>query len=291
MKSRKGISLIVLVITIIVMIILAAAIILSLSNSGIISKANKAKADNDVSNAKELVEVAHSEWLLMTVDEQTENGGSFVNYATDKLEKSGYDSNKYILSEEGSIEVCVAKIGDTKFASLEDALDTCESNVETQIKLTSDVNISDTIKILSKDIITIDLAGFSINSVGNAISNSGTLTLKDTSPSKSGKIVAVSDTSKYNAKYDINNDGVVGQADMDIISKNYGTTITDDMSEEIKKCDTNGDGGIDVGDFTVIGQNTTDAYAILNKGNFTLDGVLESSLTGKPSAMYVKSDE
>ena len=46
-NKRKGISLIVLVITIIVMIILATAIILSLSNSGIIGKANEARKKHD----------------------------------------------------------------------------------------------------------------------------------------------------------------------------------------------------------------------------------------------------
>ena len=42
MKKKQGISLIVLVITIIVMIILAASVVLTLSNSGIINKANEA---------------------------------------------------------------------------------------------------------------------------------------------------------------------------------------------------------------------------------------------------------
>lgn len=48
MQKKKGISLIVLIITIIVMIVLAGAIILSLSNNGIINKASDAvqKADN-----------------------------------------------------------------------------------------------------------------------------------------------------------------------------------------------------------------------------------------------------
>ena len=88
-KLKGGISLIVLVITIIVMIILAAAIILSLSNSGIISKANKAKTDSDTANLKEYVNTLRAEWELMTADEQTAEG-SFEAYANKKLEKSGY---------------------------------------------------------------------------------------------------------------------------------------------------------------------------------------------------------
>ena len=88
-KLKGGISLIVLVITIIVMIILAAAIILSLSNSGIISKANKAKTDSDTANLKEYVNTLRAEWELMTSEEQTA-AGSFVDYANSNLVEKGY---------------------------------------------------------------------------------------------------------------------------------------------------------------------------------------------------------
>ena len=88
-KLKGGISLIVLVITIIVMIILAAAIILSLSNSGIISKANKAKTDSDTANLKEYVNILRAEWELMTAEEQA-SAGSFVDYANSKLAEKGY---------------------------------------------------------------------------------------------------------------------------------------------------------------------------------------------------------
>ena len=55
MKNKKmGISLIVLVITIIVMIILATVVVLTLSNSGIISKANKAVDATDLANMQDL---------------------------------------------------------------------------------------------------------------------------------------------------------------------------------------------------------------------------------------------
>ena len=57
--KKKGISLIVLVITIIVMIILAAAIIISLNNTGIIENANKAV---DETNEKTVQEIANLAW-------------------------------------------------------------------------------------------------------------------------------------------------------------------------------------------------------------------------------------
>ena len=61
MQKNKGISLIVLVITIIVMIILAGSIIITLSNSGIITKANEAV---DLSNDKQMQEYITSELIL-----------------------------------------------------------------------------------------------------------------------------------------------------------------------------------------------------------------------------------
>lgn len=52
---KKGISLIVLVITILVLAILAGAIIVSISNTNTISKANEAVSAADLANAKNLV--------------------------------------------------------------------------------------------------------------------------------------------------------------------------------------------------------------------------------------------
>ncbi len=59
MKNKKGISLIVLVITIIVMVILAASVVLTLSNSGIINKANEAV---EKTNIKEIEQLASLTW-------------------------------------------------------------------------------------------------------------------------------------------------------------------------------------------------------------------------------------
>ena len=81
------------------MIILAAAIILSLSNSGIISKANKAKTDSDNANLKVYVNTLRAEWELMTAEERTESGAAtFEDYANKKLADNGY---KQRLSEDG----------------------------------------------------------------------------------------------------------------------------------------------------------------------------------------------
>ena len=108
-KLKGGISLIVLVITIIVMIILAAAIILSLSNSGIIGKANKAKTDTDISNAKDLVAMAHADWMLdeAKIKEKDNTITSFSNYVEKKLQEAGYKvgagEGAYTVTEDGEV--------------------------------------------------------------------------------------------------------------------------------------------------------------------------------------------
>ena len=65
MQKKKGISLIVLAITIIVMVILAGAIILTLNNSGIIQKATDAV---DKTNAATIKEVAQLGWAEAYVE-------------------------------------------------------------------------------------------------------------------------------------------------------------------------------------------------------------------------------
>ena len=67
-KNRIGISLILLVITIIIMIVLAGAVILALSNSGIIGKANMGRAKSDLSTLMEEVQVKAAERKLDNLD-------------------------------------------------------------------------------------------------------------------------------------------------------------------------------------------------------------------------------
>ena len=66
-KQKKGISLIVLVITIIVMIILASAVIISLSNSNIITKAKEAVEKTNTANNMYLSEIKLAERTLEKV--------------------------------------------------------------------------------------------------------------------------------------------------------------------------------------------------------------------------------
>ena len=60
---KKGISLIVLVITIIVMIIIAGAIIISLNSSNVLSQANDAVKGSNTANARSIVALKYAELM------------------------------------------------------------------------------------------------------------------------------------------------------------------------------------------------------------------------------------
>ena len=81
MRRKNGISLIVLVITIIVMIILAASVIITLSNTGIISRANEATS---VTNLKQVQQLA----TLIWADGYSDNleGSQLKDYVLDNMQ-------------------------------------------------------------------------------------------------------------------------------------------------------------------------------------------------------------
>jgi len=109
MKSKKGISLIVLVITIIVMIVLAGAIILSLNNAGIIEKSNEAVDLTNLANAREFAQTKWAEAYLETDKTQE----ALETYVLDELAEVGITEENYeiVVTEKG---VTVNKKGETK---------------------------------------------------------------------------------------------------------------------------------------------------------------------------------
>jgi len=105
-KNKRGISLIVLVITIIVMIILASAIILSLQSSGIIVKAKQAVTDTDRANLLEAANVAVAEWELdRQLGDITDDAETYVK---EKLKTEGFIdeqlANLSVLSD-GTVQI------------------------------------------------------------------------------------------------------------------------------------------------------------------------------------------
>ncbi|MDD2628404.1 MAG: hypothetical protein PHR25_01650 [Clostridia bacterium] len=108
-NKRKGISLIVLIITIIVMIILAGAIILSLNSSNIIDKAKSAKEAQNISSMNSAVTLILGE-LELDLQSGVKNLGetSKVAYVKNALEEQGFDLTGYGIYEEDN-QIRVAK--------------------------------------------------------------------------------------------------------------------------------------------------------------------------------------
>ena len=289
-KQKKGISLIVLAITIIVMIILAAAIILSINSSGIIGKANEAKEKTDILSAKEIVAMANGEWLLMSISEQAENGGTFINYAEDKLNEAGYNIAEYVISEEGTVEKCVAMIGEQKFIDLSDAIYSIEDNTETTITIVDDIEISSTISISRSRNIIVDLNGYTVSGVGIAVfTNGGTLTVKDTSDKNTGILQSKPDSNKhakYTTTFDYDNDGYITKKDANTIVRHTSgiETVTDEAL--LARFDVNGDNVIDAEDARVLAAEYCSIdCAIYNYISLVIDETMEGKIFGKPEAI------
>ena len=118
--NKRGISLIVLVITIIIMIILATAIILSLQSSGIIGRSNKAKEDTDASSLKEAATLKYAEYDLKTeigeIDITSKSADAYVKEALQNQfteEQLGTLS----ISNEGKITVYTMPVIPTGFVA------------------------------------------------------------------------------------------------------------------------------------------------------------------------------
>ena len=94
MKSKNGISLIVLVITVIVMVVLAGAIILTLNNSGIIQKASDAV---DKTNEATIKEVAQLGWAEAYA-EHGANQAKLEEGVKNALEKNNINVDEYAIN-------------------------------------------------------------------------------------------------------------------------------------------------------------------------------------------------
>ena len=94
---KKGISLIVLVITIIVMIILAASVVITLSNTSVINRASEAV---DATNEKQVQDLAALIWADAFMDNKRDD--SLRQYVVEELEKQGITSDKWNISVNNS---------------------------------------------------------------------------------------------------------------------------------------------------------------------------------------------
>ena len=112
MKQNKGISLIVLIVTIIVMIIISGAIIMSLNQTNVIDQAEEAVEKHNLSELKSAASMAYSDWLLKEnlpeTDSPQAKSGQAQNYIRKELVEQGLltwqETSKYYISPTGGIE-------------------------------------------------------------------------------------------------------------------------------------------------------------------------------------------
>ena len=102
--NKRGVSLIVLVITIIIMIIIAGAIILALNGSGVLGRATEATVDSDIANKRHFATLALAEYDLLV------NGGSInpndvspTTYVREKLQSQGIDGSDVTITDNRKI--------------------------------------------------------------------------------------------------------------------------------------------------------------------------------------------
>jgi len=108
-RNKSGISLIVLVITIIVMIILAGAIIISLSNSGIIGRAEEAV---DVTNIKQIQQIAALAWSEAYIDKLEGKTVDMKSRVEKALEQNNVKPDNYVINvTDNGVEVLEKKLG------------------------------------------------------------------------------------------------------------------------------------------------------------------------------------
>ena len=99
--NKRGVSLIVLVITIIIMIIIAGAIILALNGSGILGRANKAKTVTDIAGVKQAATMALAEYkLLVNSNDSSVQGKTDISYVQEKLAEQGLNEYSVAIVDE-----------------------------------------------------------------------------------------------------------------------------------------------------------------------------------------------
>ncbi len=102
-NKSKGISLIVLIITIIVITILTGSIIITASTSNIIREANKAVNNSNKANGRQTATLAKAEYELISPNEK--ENITLRSYVENKLRKTGFTDAAIneIIDEEGNI--------------------------------------------------------------------------------------------------------------------------------------------------------------------------------------------
>ena len=92
---NKGITLIALIITIVILLILAGVAIASLTNNGLLERANEAKIDNEKETAREKLKLV---LLQAQIEKSINTQYNSGNYLTEFLKKEGFAVNEDVIT-------------------------------------------------------------------------------------------------------------------------------------------------------------------------------------------------
>ncbi len=155
--------------------------------------------------------------------------------------------------------VYVAKIGDVKFETIADAVDTADEG--DTIKLISNIELDEKVVVASDDDITLDLAGYTVSMTDSsgvtacAIKNNGTLTIKDSSRSGAGKITFASTTPS--ASYAYSTSAVINAGALTVESGNIENTTVGGASYAIDTARYTSDTSITINGGTITSKSTS----------------------------------
>ena len=133
------------------------------------------------------------------------NGNLTISGGTFTSDVSAYLSSGYIQNENGAVETlgesnAVAKVGDTYYKTLADAVTAADTTTVTLLKDTTE-----NVTIPTDKTITLDLNGKTLSGGKNnnkaALLNNGTVTIKDSSATKTGTIKREDDADKTGTSY------------------------------------------------------------------------------------------
>lgn len=110
-KGKKGISLVVLIMTIIIMIILATIMVLTLTNNNASDKAEGAKSASDLASKKEAAGVYLSDYKAEVARGKIDERKISANdYIMKKLKNAGFDTSDVYVTEDEEILIGIAAL-------------------------------------------------------------------------------------------------------------------------------------------------------------------------------------
>lgn len=135
MKRKKGISLIILAVTVIVMIIISSAVILTITGTDIIDESENTVKDHNLAEIQSAATMARSAYVIKTEKEGEDSLVGSQKYITDKLLEKG------LLTQETLPDYYISKYGEVEKVDRTAFILECEPHKNTKrVQITLNLN-------------------------------------------------------------------------------------------------------------------------------------------------------